>query len=78
MIQPIFKSMNTDPYLPQPLKFLRPYCDKTPYTKRDAQTAINARRHGRNAPRSLRIYHCDKCNAWHLTGKLRYDDAFDQ
>jgi hypothetical protein len=49
-------------------------CSKRPYSKRDAQGALNARMRGRkghrhNRPDHLRIYHCDHCNAWHLTHK---------
>jgi hypothetical protein len=47
-------------------------CTKKPYTKRDAQGAINARLKGRmkhGKPDHLRTYHCPACNAWHLTHK---------
>jgi hypothetical protein len=47
-------------------------CDKQGYSKKDAQTVLNHRtkgrltsRHGR--PKYLRAYHCEICNAWHLT-----------
>lgn len=48
------------------------------YSKRDAETARNARttgrrrvRHGR--PEYLRVYHCDECNHWHLTSKKNHE-----
>ena len=47
-------------------------CIKKAYTKKDAQTALNARLRGRyrhNKPDHLRIYHCPDCNGWHLTHK---------
>lgn len=47
-------------------------CGKPGYSKREAETLRNRRtkgrrkvRHGR--PDFLRIYHCPKCNKWHLT-----------
>lgn len=48
----------------------RPVCEKRPYSKREAQEARNARlrsRYGR--PDDLRVYHCERCNHWHLTSK---------
>lgn len=49
-------------------------CSKRPYSKKEAQTVLNERTKGRianrhNRPHHLRIYHCDHCNAWHLTHK---------
>lgn len=52
-------------------------CGKRIYeTKKDAQSALNARMNGRhevrhNRPSFLRIYRCQKCNAWHLTHQER-------
>jgi len=49
------------------------------FSKRDAETARNKRlkpkRHQRrhNTPDSLRIYHCQTCNGWHLTSKEEYE-----
>jgi hypothetical protein len=39
------------------------------YDKRGAESARNRRLRGRNAPDYLRIYHCPRCNCWHLTSK---------
>lgn len=45
-----------------------PRCEKTAYSKKDAQTAINAAMNRRTKrPKQLRSYHCPRCNAWHLT-----------
>lgn len=40
--------------------------------KRDAQTSANhhMRRH-KKTPGYLRVYHCPKCNGWHLTHEER-------
>ena len=51
---------------------MRP-CGKNCYDKKGATSAANQifkrgpRR--RNKPKALRIYHCEKCNAWHITSK---------
>ncbi len=52
----------------------RDTCGKRSYPKKDAQSARNRLRK-RGA--ILRIYHCPKCNRWHLTHKLptRHDLA---
>lgn len=48
-------------------------CSKFPYrSKKDAQTALNARTRGRkryrhNRPDFLRAYPCPSCGYWHLT-----------
>ena len=47
-------------------------CNKRGYSKKEASTIINERTKGRkenrhNRPKYLRSYHCDDCNAWHLT-----------
>jgi len=55
---------------PEPIR----YCDGKPcYDKRGAETVLNRRfkRHARNRPDFLRIYHCPECNLWHLTHKRR-------
>lgn len=50
-------------------------CQKTGYTKREAQTAMNARMNAhRNRPESLRIYPCPTCRQWHLTSKEHRDE----
>lgn len=51
-------------------------CRKAPYSKVEAQTVLNSRlrsRHGR--PECLRIYHCEDCNAWHLSSKEDYHNG---
>lgn len=58
----------------------RPCAGKPTYkTKRDAETARNARLRGavnkekgwarikRHVPDHLRVYYCEECGAWHLT-----------
>lgn len=45
-------------------------CNGKPcYDKRTAETARNRRLRGQKAPDYLRIYHCPKCNHWHLTSR---------
>ena len=48
-------------------------CGKTCYDKKGAASAVNhiARRgpRHRNKPKALRIYHCERCNRWHLSSK---------
>lgn len=50
---------------------------KTRYaSKKDAQTACNARLNGRkgyrhNRPTDLRLYPCPICHGWHLTKQLK-------
>ena len=37
------------------------------YDKKGAETALNSlKRQGKGC---LRMYHCDRCNGWHLTHK---------
>jgi hypothetical protein len=53
---------------------MKPKCDgKVCFSKREAETARNARTKGRgqrrNRPAFLRIYQCEKCDFWHLTSK---------
>jgi len=43
---------------------------KRAYTKKDAQSMLNLRRSRlRGSRRELRMYHCPRCNFWHLTDK---------
>lgn len=43
-------------------------CTKAAYSKKEAQTVINARlRSKKHRPEGLRAYQCDECNLWHLT-----------
>ncbi len=45
-------------------------CTKKGYDLRTARTALNSRMrdgHRERSPDFLRIYQCEKCNAWHLT-----------
>lgn len=67
--------MNHDSYIP---KEKLPRCEgKVCYSKRDAEYSRNKRlrpskrrrKQKRNRPEFLRIYHCEKCNQWHLTHK---------
>ena len=44
-------------------------CHKTPYSKREAVTALNHRLRGKGRPEHLRVYHCPLCNHWHLTSQ---------
>ena len=50
-----------------------PRARKTRYDKKGAQTAINKRMTGRNAPETLRAYECIHCDGWHLTHKPKTD-----
>ena len=66
--------METDPTTPLPEPGSR-RCTKQGYTKKEAQTAVNARKraHRGNGYRDkggeLRIYRCWRCNCWHLTSQ---------
>lgn len=64
------------------MHYEKQYCNgKYIYTKKDAQTALNSLKKGRNLKaqvtgqkqkirqRPCRIYHCPDCNGWHLTGR---------
>lgn len=45
---------------------------KVRFSKREAQTALNAARYDRKRRkwrREVRYYHCPECNAYHLTSK---------
>jgi len=49
-------------------------CDKTSYTKKQAQTVLNQMQGNAKLARHLpkipqRIYQCPECNYWHLTSK---------
>jgi hypothetical protein len=41
-------------------------CDKARLSKKDAQTKANALK-GNTKKGFMRIYHCEECNAWHIT-----------
>lgn len=50
-------------------------CFKQSYTKVEAQTVVNSRMNSRNnRPDQLRIYHCERCNGWHVTHKDHYSE----
>jgi len=63
----------------------RTHCGGKVYyaSRKDAQTMANVQtgkrhprknrqRHGR--PEFLRVYHCDRCNGWHLTKREDWDE----
>ena len=41
------------------------------YDKKGAQSAINLRM--KRDHTKLRMYHCDKCNGWHLTKQMYFE-----
>lgn len=52
------------------------FCGRTgkpKYDKKGAQSAINRRMAGRNAPELLRAFECKHCGRWHLTHKEKRD-----
>lgn len=57
-------------------------CTKRQYTdKKAAQSAANLRKRNgggrgrRGRQKTLRVYRCDQCDAWHLTHKPKYSPS---
>lgn len=55
-----------------------PDCTKTPFDKKDAQTALNSLLEKGTFKEGFgRIYHCGVCKYWHLTSQQKHEHLAD-
>jgi hypothetical protein len=52
-------------------------CRKKKFSKREAKSILNAINKDQDWRREKRMYHCEKCNAWHLTAMESWDENLD-